>query len=81
MEPGHRRVPPLARRARAGGGLGGCRVAGDPTSLDALDFLVDVLRGTHTKDKLATYKAILDRWADADTTPIALKPRTMGPKR
>jgi hypothetical protein len=34
-----------------------------------------------TKDKLATYKAILDRWAGADTTPIALKPGTMGPKR
>jgi tetratricopeptide (TPR) repeat protein len=53
----------------------------DPTSLDALDFLVDITRGTHTKDKLATYKGILDRWAGADTTPVALKPRTMGPKR
>jgi len=53
----------------------------DPTSLDALDFLVDILRGTHTKDKLATYKAILDRWAGTDTTPVTLKPRTLGPKR
>lgn len=53
----------------------------DPTSLDALDFLVDILRGTHTNDKLATYKAILDRWSGADTTPVALKPRNMGPKR
>jgi tetratricopeptide (TPR) repeat protein len=53
----------------------------DPTSLDALDFLVDITRGTHTKDKLATYKAILDRWAGADTTPVALKPRAIGPRR
>lgn len=53
----------------------------DPTSLDALDFLVDITRGTHTKDKHATFKAILDRWAGADTTPVALKPRTMGPRR
>jgi hypothetical protein len=81
MEPGHRGVPPLARRARAGGGLGGCRAAGGSDEPRRLDFLVDILRGTHTKDKLATYKAILDRWAGADTTPIALKPRTMGPKR
>lgn len=61
-------------------GSAGAALRADPTSLDALDFLVDILRGTHTKDKLATYKAILDRWAGADTTPIALKPRTMGPK-
>ena len=53
----------------------------DPTNLDALDFLVDITRGTRTKDKLATYKAILDRWAGADTTPVTLKPRTMGPRR
>jgi tetratricopeptide (TPR) repeat protein len=62
-------------------GSAGAALRADPTSLDALDFLVDILRGTHTKDKLATYKTILDRWAGADTTPIALKPRTMGPKR
>jgi hypothetical protein len=33
------------------------------------------------KDKLATYKAIPDRWSGAYTTPVALKPRSMGPKR
>jgi hypothetical protein len=44
-------------------------------------ILVDITRGTHTKDKLATYKAILDRWAGADTTPVVLKPRARGPKR
>ena len=59
----------MKRRAQARAAL-----RPDPTSLDALDFLVDILRGTHTKDKLASYKAILDRWAGADTTPIALKP-------
>ena len=53
----------------------------DPTSLDALDFLVDITRGTHTKDKLATFKAILDRWAGADTTPVAVKARMPGPRR
>jgi hypothetical protein len=42
---------------------------------------VDITRGTHTKNKLATYTAILDRWSGADTTPVALKPRSMGPKR
>ena len=53
----------------------------DPTSLDALDFLVDVTRGTRTKDRLAHFKGILDRWAGADTSPVALKPREMGPRR
>jgi tetratricopeptide (TPR) repeat protein len=53
----------------------------DPTSLDALDYLVDLLRGTHTQDKLAVYKAILDRWSSADSTPVIRKPKPLRPKR
>jgi hypothetical protein len=41
----------------------------DPTNLDALDFIVDLLRGTHTNDKLKEYKSILDRWGNADSQP------------
>ncbi|MET0850005.1 MAG: hypothetical protein ABW020_02650 [Candidatus Rokuibacteriota bacterium] len=50
----------------------------DPTSLHALDFLVDITRGTHTRDKRATFKAILDRWAGADTAPVVAKSRRPG---
>jgi tetratricopeptide (TPR) repeat protein len=63
------------------GGSANAALRADPTSLDALDFLVDITRGTHTKDKLAMYKAILDRWAGGDTTPVALKPASAGPRR
>ena len=53
----------------------------DPTNLDALDFLIDITRGTRTKDKHATFKAILDRWQGADSTPVVVNPRSAAPRR
>jgi tetratricopeptide (TPR) repeat protein len=53
----------------------------DPTNLDALDFLVDITRGTRTRDRYAEYKAILDRWSGADSTAIRTAGRRMGPRR
>lgn len=74
--------PPLDRQAVYGPREAELqRAIADPTSLDALDFLVDVTRGTHTKDKHAYFKGILDRWAGGDTSPLLLKPRGMGPRR
>lgn len=52
----------------------------DPTNLDALDFVVDILRGTHTFDKMRQYKAILDRWEGADSKPIIVKSAPRGPR-
>ncbi len=40
----------------------------DPTYLDCLDYIIDTLRGTHTQNKLARYKAILDRWTGVDSS-------------
>jgi tetratricopeptide (TPR) repeat protein len=40
----------------------------DPTDLDSLDYVVDLVRGTRTRDKLAEYKAILDRWGGVDSS-------------
>ncbi len=50
----------------------------DPTDLDSLDFVIDLLRGTHTNDDLKKYKAILDRWGGVDSQPVIVrdKPRT-----
>jgi hypothetical protein len=53
----------------------------DPTNLDALDFLIEILRATHTKDKYEQYKAIRDRWAGADTAIKTLEPPPAKPKR
>jgi hypothetical protein len=53
----------------------------DPTDLDALDLLVDILRSTHTMGKLATYKAILDRWQGIDSSPIMIRDQPRGTKR
>ena len=61
-------------------GTAGAALRNDPTNLDALDYIVDLLRGTHTKDKLATYKAILDRWSGGDSSPTFLEPRPLRPK-
>jgi len=49
----------------------------DPTDLDSLDFVIDLLRGTHTNDDLNKYKAILDRWGGVDSQPVIIrdKPR------
>jgi len=52
----------------------------DPTNLDALDFIIDIARSTHTKDLHAKYKAILDRWCGVDSTPEYIEPKTLGPK-
>jgi hypothetical protein len=52
----------------------------DPTNLDALDYIVDTLRLTHTNDKLPTYKAILDRWMGADSQPVIIRAKPRGPK-
>lgn len=53
----------------------------DPTDLDALDFVIDILRGTHTKDKLAEYKTILDRWGGVDSTIVIIHEAPRGPKK
>ncbi|MCP5366433.1 MAG: hypothetical protein H6906_02845 [Hyphomicrobiales bacterium] len=52
----------------------------DPTYLDALDFVVDTLRLTHTRDKLPAYKSILDRWGGVDSTPVIVRGKRGGPK-
>ena len=49
----------------------------DPTCLDCLDYVIDIVRGTRTVASHAQYKAILDRWTGADskpTTPPAARP-------
>ncbi|MGQ0812815.1 MAG: hypothetical protein ACT4OO_16525 [Nitrospiraceae bacterium] len=53
----------------------------DPTDLDSLDYVVDLLRGTRTRDKLAEYKAILDRWGGVDSSPTIPKAARRGPRR
>lgn len=63
---------------------GGTAAAGlreDPTDLDSLDYVIDILRGTRTKEKHAEYKAILDRWSGADSTPIIPAEAPRGPRR
>jgi len=40
----------------------------DPTDLDSLDYVIDLFRGTRTRDKLTEYKAILDRWSGVDSS-------------
>ncbi|MGH8019731.1 MAG: tetratricopeptide repeat protein [Opitutaceae bacterium] len=52
----------------------------DPTNLDCLDYVIDLVRGTRTKDKHAEYKSILDRWSGADTTPTVLEDKPRGPR-
>ncbi len=53
----------------------------DPTDLDSLDYVVDLLRGTRTRDKLAEYKAILDRWGGVDSTATIPRAAPRGPRR
>jgi tetratricopeptide (TPR) repeat protein len=53
----------------------------DPTDLDSLDYLIDLLRGTRTKDKYAEYKVILDRWMGADSTAVVPREAPRGPRR
>lgn len=52
----------------------------DPTNLDALDFVIDIARSTHTKDLHAKYKAILDRWCGVDSAPEFIEPAPPKPK-
>lgn len=63
----------------AGTSMAGLRE--DPTHLDSLDFIIDLLRGTHTNDKHREYKAILDRWGGADSSPTFIETGPAGPKR
>jgi hypothetical protein len=53
----------------------------DPTDLDALDYVVDLVRGTRTRDKLAEYKAILDRWGGVDSSATIPEPAPRGLRR
>ncbi len=62
-------------------GTAGAGLREDPTCLDCLDYLVDILRGTHTKDTLVQYKAILDRWGGADSTIVIQRDPPRGPRR
>lgn len=63
------------------GGSANAALRADPTNLDALDFLIDLARGTRTKDLHAQFKAILDRWEGADSTPVIPRGRPAGPRR
>jgi tetratricopeptide (TPR) repeat protein len=51
-------------------GTAGAGLREDPTDLDSLDYLIDILRGTRTTATHAQYKAILDRWMGADSKPV-----------
>jgi tetratricopeptide (TPR) repeat protein len=62
-------------------GTAGAGLREDPTNLDCLDYVVDILRGTRTKDKLAQYKAVLDRWGGVDSSPVLVEDKPSGPKR
>ncbi len=53
----------------------------DPTDLDSLDYVVDLVRGTRTRDKLAEYKAILDRWSGVDSSATIPEPAPRGLRR
>lgn len=53
----------------------------DPTDLDSLDYLIDILRGTRTTAKHAEYKAILDRWTGTDSSAIVPREAPRGPRR
>lgn len=62
------------------GGAAKAALKADPTNLAALDYLIDLTRGTHTKKLSDQYRAIRDRWAGADTriktdSGSSLKPR------
>lgn len=62
-------------------GTAGAGLREDPTDLDCLDYVIDLLRGTRTKDKHEQYKAILDRWTGADSKPTIVKDPPRGPRR
>jgi tetratricopeptide (TPR) repeat protein len=53
----------------------------DPTDLDSLDYLIDILRGTRTTARHLEYKAILDRWTGADSKPIVPAAAPRGSRR
>jgi hypothetical protein len=53
----------------------------DPTDLDSLDYVVDLVRGTRTRDKQAEYKAILDRWGGVDSSATIPEPVPRGLRR
>ena len=53
----------------------------DPTDLDSLDYLIDILRGTRTTATHAEYKAILDRWMGTDSAAIVPREAPRGPRR
>lgn len=63
------------------GGAAGAALKADPTNLDALDYIIDLTRGTHTKGLYQQYLAIRDRWAGADTRIRSVPPPNRGPKR
>jgi len=66
---------------KAGGAaLGALRA--DPTSLDALDYIVDLLRLTHTSGQEPQYKELLDLWSGGDSGPTLIDDqRRVGPRR
>lgn len=63
----------------AGTAAGGLRE--DPTDLDSLDYVIDLVRGTRTKEKYAEYKAVLDRWMGADSTAVVPREAPRGLRR
>lgn len=52
----------------------------DPTNLDALDYMIDLARGTHTRDLYEHYLGIRDRWAGASTAIRSAPARPGRPK-
>jgi hypothetical protein len=62
-------------------GTAGAGLREDPTDLDSLDYVIDLLRGTRTTVTHAQYKAILDRWMGADSAPVVPAEAPRGPRR
>jgi tetratricopeptide (TPR) repeat protein len=62
-------------------GTAGAGLRFDPTNLDCLDYVIDLFRGTRTREKLATHKAILDRWGGVDSTATIPRSAPRGPRQ
>ncbi len=62
-------------------GTAGAGLREDPTCLDCLDYVIDLLRGTRTTETLSRYKAILDRWSGVDSSPVFLDDAPRGLRR
>lgn len=62
------------------GGAAKAALEADPTDLAALDYLIELTRGTHSPELYRQYKAIRDSWAGADTTIRKVSAPPLPPK-